>query len=326
MKGIAHFISGVAVASMFPVAMDTAASGNPLLLVLGGICGILPDTLDFKFYRFFYKHDLYIEPDALKPDAQSIADQLAVAIDLAGEERMYLVKCCTIRLGADLWQQYNISFDAIHQCVEVSYGPVVNTGQMPITPKDEALPSGLAVVASDLLQTYDSAYSIDIFDGPSFGFQRESSGKVALHFLPWHREWTHSLTLGGLLAMMLAAIAYPIGGLALSGTLAAMTLGAFVIHIVEDQLGFMGSNLFYPFTKKRWSGLHIMRSGDALPNFSAVWFSILIIFWNCYSTVQPAGLNWKLIPFFFMLFILPLGLTLICRSIRNIGRLFAWER
>ncbi len=61
--------------------------------------------------------------------------------------------------------------------------------------------------------------------------------------------------------------------------------GAFAIHVLEDQLGFMGSNLFAPFTKRRARGLCWMRSGDALPNFGTVWFCCLLIFWNAYRAM-----------------------------------------
>lgn len=51
MKGIAHFITGVAIATFFPEVVQQAAGGS-LLPMLGGIAGILPDTLDFKFARY----------------------------------------------------------------------------------------------------------------------------------------------------------------------------------------------------------------------------------------------------------------------------------
>ena len=63
MKGIAHFSSGIAAASFFPWSVQAAAEGNPLYFILGGIFGLLPDTADFKFYRFFYRHDVNIELD-----------------------------------------------------------------------------------------------------------------------------------------------------------------------------------------------------------------------------------------------------------------------
>ena len=54
MKGIAHFITGVAIATMFPEVVEQAAGGS-LLPVLGGIAGILPDTIDFRFTRYLYR-------------------------------------------------------------------------------------------------------------------------------------------------------------------------------------------------------------------------------------------------------------------------------
>ena len=51
MKGIAHFITGVALATFFPEVVQSGAQGS-LLPMLGGIAGILPDTLDFKFARY----------------------------------------------------------------------------------------------------------------------------------------------------------------------------------------------------------------------------------------------------------------------------------
>ena len=63
MKGIAHFSLGIAAASCFPAAVQAGAEGNPLYFILGGIFGLLPDTLDFKFYRFIYSHDVEITPD-----------------------------------------------------------------------------------------------------------------------------------------------------------------------------------------------------------------------------------------------------------------------
>ena len=51
MKGISHFITGVALATFFPEVVQAGAQGS-LLPMLGGIGGILPDTLDFKFARY----------------------------------------------------------------------------------------------------------------------------------------------------------------------------------------------------------------------------------------------------------------------------------
>ena len=54
MKSIAHFLTGIAIATLFPEVVHRAAEGS-LLPVLGGIAGVLPDTLDFKFVRYLYR-------------------------------------------------------------------------------------------------------------------------------------------------------------------------------------------------------------------------------------------------------------------------------
>lgn len=276
MKGIAHFISGVAAASFCPWAVEAAMEGNPLYFVLGGAFGILPDTLDFKFYRFFYHHDVYVEPDAKNPDPQKIAEQVAAAVEMAArEKRTVRIKLCTVRMGADYWRQYSIKFDTEKQEVDVRIGSVVNTGQVPVPnsePDEHRV--GRAKVACKMIQTYDSVTRVDIFDGPTFAIQPDDQGRVELHFLPWHRNWSHSFTMGAVFA--------GIGWLFWGWQAAVVIFLGMAAHLIEDQLGLMGSNLFFPFTKKRFHGLHLMRSGDSLPNFGTVWTCCLLIFWNLY--------------------------------------------
>lgn len=276
MKGIAHFISGVTAASFCPWAVKAAMEGNPLYFVLGGVFGILPDTIDFKFYRFFYPHDVYIEPDSRNFDPQDIADTLARTLEkTVAEKRTCRVKLCTVRMGADYWQQYTVKFDSQTQEVLVEKGPVVNTGQVPVpgsSPAEKKI--GRAKVAVPMVQTYDSVTHVDIFDGPTFSFQPDPKGRVELHFLPWHRNWSHSFTVGAVLAA--------IGAWIWDWRAAVVIFLGMAAHLLEDQMGLMGSNLFFPFTKRRMHGLHLMRSGDALPNFGVVWACCLLIFWNLY--------------------------------------------
>ncbi len=302
MKGISHFVSGVAAASFFPGAIEAAQAGNPLYFVLGGALGIMPDTLDFKFYRFFYKHDVYIEPDPLKPDPQKIADQLAAAVGQATKQKkMVRVKLSTIRLGADYWQQYVVRFDPDTQEVLVRFGPVVNTGQVPVPNSEpEKNNVGRAKLPMPIVQTYDATTRVDIFDGPTFGFEADDKGEIILHFLPWHREWSHSFTLGAAFAIL--------GWLIWGWEAAAVIMAAYSVHVIEDQMGFMGSNLFFPFTKKRSQGVHIMRSGDALPNFSAVWISCMLIFWNLYRYTPDQLYHFTFFQLMLYGIIIPMGI------------------
>jgi len=289
MKGFSHFMSGVAVASFGPWAIDAALNGNPIFFVLGGACGILPDTIDFKFYRFFYEHDVYVTPDPKSPDPQYVADEFARAVALAVDEKRYVrVKLVSVRLGADFWQQYTVKIDNEKMEVLVKFGPVVNTGQVPVEGTEKRYPTiARAKLKAKVIQTYDAGLKVDIFDGPTIGLKPMDNGDLDLEFLPWHREWSHSLTVGAMLGVLVGVLAYFVSGWAAAWQCFVTIAACYGVHVVEDQLGHMGSNIFYPITKLRTPGLHWMHSGDGMPNFLTVWICCLLIFWNLYRG-QPA--------------------------------------
>ncbi len=277
MKGIAHFITGVAVATFFPEIVHSAAQNLSFGPLLGGLAGLLPDTLDFKFVRYFDRLDEEIDPakittEAGHPDPQRIAERVAAAMNRAYDTgRRVKVHLHTLKLGADLWRQYSVAFDLDRNQVVVRIGPVVTTGQVPYAGSEIAgLGPGRAQVKARILHTYDAETKIDIFSGPSLAFEKAGEA-IEVTFLPWHRAWTHSLAV----ALLLGAVGFliaPVYGLAMA--LAALA------HVVEDQLGFMGSNLLFPITRKRAMGLKLLRSGDAIPNFLAVWISLAVILLN----------------------------------------------
>lgn len=302
MKGISHFVTGVMAASFCPWAVKAAAEGNPLYFILGGAFGLLPDTIDFKFYRFFYRHDFYVDPDPQHPDPQAIADALAQAVDKARTAgRPVRIKLNTVRMGADYWRQYVVRFDADQQEVRVAIGPVVNTGQVPVPdsePKDRVV--GRARLSVPIVQTYDATTRVDIFDGPTFAMEADDQGRVVLHFLPWHRNWSHSFLVAGVWALL--------GWLAWNWQAAVVIFAGYSAHLLEDQLGFMGSNLFFPLTRKRFMGLHMMRSGDAIPNFSAVWLSCLLIFWNLYRLTPGLRYRFNFLQLIVYGAVFPIGL------------------
>ena len=284
MKGITHFISGVAIATFFPPVVQMAAEGS-LLPVLGGIAGILPDTLDFKFARYFEAFDLEIDPGP-QPDAQRIAAALVGAMRSAFEaDQPQSVMLHTIRLGADLWRQYVVRFDPAQGEIAVRIGPVVTTGQVPFPGSEPAGAEEVrARVGVPLVHTYDAENRVDIFSGPSFHFVRQGE-RLHVHFLDWHRRWSHSLTLAAALGLATAAAAalaaLAAGGLTPTPLWAGLVVGLGCAgHVLEDQLGYMGSNLFYPFTRERAAGLRLLRSGDAIPNFLTVWTAGALILFN----------------------------------------------
>jgi len=248
--------------------------------MLGGIGGILPDTLDFKFARYFEKYDLEIDPGA-DPDPEAIADALAGAMRRAYEEgKSQNVMAHTIKLGADLWREYAIRFDPENGEVGVRVGPLVNTGQVPLPGSEpEGAAEARRKLGVPLVHTYSSEYKVNIFSGPSFRFEREGD-QLYVHFLDWHRRWSHSLTLSVVVGALMGLFVGLVAGWN-TGLWASLVTGiGFAGHVLEDQLGYMGSNLFWPLTKKRSPGLKLVHSGDALPNFLTVWTSVALILFN----------------------------------------------
>lgn len=276
MKGMTHFISGVAAATFVEAAVTGAAAEGSLALVLAGAGGILPDTLDFKFAQFLEFKDVDVEPDPRDPDPQAIADAAARAMTMALEEdREVRVHFHTAQLTGDLSRQYFLRFDPAGQALHVRIGPAVTMSQVPVDIGDGvAGRTASAALPRPIHYDYEEESAVDIFHGPVLGFRpsRKGDGAVDVLFIPWHRRWTHSLTVGTVLAAAVALAFGPLYGL-------CMGIGWFT-HVLEDQLGHMGSNLFYPFTRDRFRGMKLMRSGDALPNFFFVWLAVALIFFN----------------------------------------------
>jgi membrane-bound metal-dependent hydrolase YbcI (DUF457 family) len=305
MKGFTHFISATALASCVPGAAAYAVEHTSYILVLGGVFGLLPDTLDFKLNRFLHHYDYMYEP-AQDPDPQEIAEVLAAHIQRAADERRTIdLHLHTIKLSADLWRVYTIRFDQDTREIVVNIGPIVNTGKVPV-PGSEPTErrEGRARVTCDFVQSYAALTTVSIFSGPSFAL-KPKHGFVDIQFIPWHRGWTHSLTFGllcGLVAWGLAAWyhrawLYPGWMFA-----AVITVGNWT-HIFEDQFGFMGSNLLAPFTSERARGFRMMHAMDALPNFLTVWLSVALLFWNLYRANPPTAFSLPMSGFSYLVYV-----------------------
>ncbi len=205
--------------------------------------------------------------------------------------------------------------------VTVRIGPLVNTGQVPLPGSEPPRATeARANIGAPLVHTYDEEIKIDIFSGPSFRFERQGD-RLHVHFLDWHRRWSHSLTLAAALGLETTGIAALIESASRPSPTqtplwAGLVVGlSFAAHILEDQLGFMGSNLFYPFTRRRTAGLRLFRSGDAVPNFLTVWTAAALILLNLdrFSALP------RLDPWWF------LGLAVVL-PLAVLGGLYVWQR
>ncbi len=247
MKGISHFLAGVAAATFVPGVVESAAQGS-YLIVLGGFFGLLPDTLDFKFARYFEQH-VNIDPDPGNLDPQVIATAVAAEIDRAAEtDRSIRLQLHNIPLGPNRWRQYRIRFDSERSEVVITIGPIVNSALAPLDESGQRV--ARVKTTAKINYTYEGEMTADIWNGPSFAFVPKAQG-VEIQFLPWHRAWSHSFTLAALLGLITGLLF----GSAQAGLVAFLGMSA---HIVEDQLGYLGSNLFWPITKDRSAGARLL--------------------------------------------------------------------
>ena len=271
MKGIAHFIGGLAAASFFPAAIRAAHDGDPWLMLMGGAFGLLPDTLDFKFARYFCRHDMEIAPDPLRPDAKMVADALAGAVQATHEYwRPVCVKLHTVRLSAQTWLQYRVRVRRKTRRIEVVFSEIVDSGGNIVG----RLPSEIAAfsaLSSDLFMDYGNSLSIGFLEGPTLRFCSHGDC-VSATFIHWHREWSH----GFLMSLTCGLACWLLFG----GAAGAIAAVAVMQHVLADQLGFMGGNLLYPFERTRRNGARISKSDDPRWNFAAVWCSGACVLWN----------------------------------------------
>lgn len=309
MKGIVHFISGIAVATFVPAAATLAASEKSFILMLGGLFGLLPDTLDFKFYHFFYRRDRVIDPDPADMDAAEIARQIAAcANDAIKEGREIRLQLQTIQLSADTWRRYSVAFDVEKSEVHVEIGPVITTSQVPFhdsVPREKVF--GSAKVNGKMLYTYDRSTAVDILRGPSFSFKPAGRNEVAISFLPWHRSWSHSVTLSVALGAAMWLLFGQVYGL--------VTGLAMLAHVLLDCLGFMGSNLFWPITRGRTPGFRLARSASAMPNFVAVHASIVAIVFNLNRISDSPAFSVPWYEFFLWSFAVPLAVLMAIAAV-----------
>ncbi|MBQ2594373.1 MAG: AAA family ATPase, partial [Candidatus Riflebacteria bacterium] len=211
MKGFTHFISGMAVASFFPQAVHMAASESSFILCLGGLFGILPDTLDFKLAKYFYKSDFEVKPDPNKLDAREIANGIAQAVNKAIETGRGTVQLHTMQIASNRWRSYLLRFDTKTSEICVDIGPEVDTGQIPFDGtelKDPEKAHARVKVNCEFYQQFDKVSNIAIMTGPCFEFAKREDGKMEIVFLPWHRQWSHSFTLGMLIAFLVGLVTF----------------------------------------------------------------------------------------------------------------------
>lgn len=283
MKGLTHFMSGVALASFIPAAMKLGNNqiASSYIMALGGFFGIMPDTLDFKVGQFFEKPNYEVEMDPNKPDPQDMAEQIARAMDECDETGRYIkVQLYPMRVGVDLWRQYVVKFDPDTNEVVIVINEIVTTSQVPyLGTEPETNRIGRAKVKGKMLETHGRPSVVDIMSGPMFGFKKVKE-RVEVEFLPWHRTWSHSYVLGFFLACIAGLIASLIAGWNIGWLYGLVGFLGYSIHITEDLTGHMGGSLLWPFVKSRTNGLCLFKASNPHANFQVDYVAAALILFN----------------------------------------------
>ncbi len=224
------------------------------------------------------------------PHPQGIANTIKRAIEEAYHEGERIVKIHNIRLPGDVYRRFMIHLDPPKREVRVEMGPIVTPGGVSIGGDvPEYRKYGVAKVDVPFIKTYPKPTRIDSFSGPEIAFRRaEFKGKTVVkdRFLPWHHGFSHSMTMGVIIGLVVFAFFKLIGYEHATALALASMIGQW-LHVFEDQLGFMGSNLFPPLTKDVIPGFKLGESGSGLTNFSTAWLMIAMMIWNFNRFTDP---------------------------------------
>jgi len=267
MKGITHFCAGIAVASCFPYAIETAVSGNPICFVIAGIMGIIPDTIDFKFLCFIKHIDYRIIPEYDNFDPDIIAEEVRKAVEdchLTNKKRT--MRLCSVRMSPEKWFEYSISFRGKEIIVKENS-------------KENSSKKGVATAVLPFHCSYDATTTATIFVGPTITLVPKD-GYTQVDFIDWHRGLSHSFVMALVLSLLIAIF--------FNITVGIIVFSSYCSHILLDQLGHMGSAIFWPFNKNKTSGYSLCHSISRFANVFTVAVSTLVVFANLFYFQYPS--------------------------------------
>ncbi len=301
MKGLSHFSIGVAAGFWLPNVAERASNGSGWEMLICAVAGLLPDTLDFKFARFFSREDMTVDFAPTDFHAQDVAQKCTQALEMAiSQNRPIHLRLHTSQIDSGSWLSYNIHFDSAAKTITVNELGIVNMSgenvrEIIISPENA---NAQLIATQQFYIEGNGNVKVDVLSGPTISFGPRENNRVEIVFIPWHRGFSHSLTLGTALAA-LAAFAF-------GWHYFLLVAVPFWLHVLVDQLGHLGSNLFWPFTKRRFRGIKLFHSSDSAPNFFAVWFSAMLILFKADSIAKDAFFSQNPLLFFSITCALPL--------------------
>ncbi|MEW5760863.1 MAG: hypothetical protein AB1779_08875 [Candidatus Thermoplasmatota archaeon] len=300
MKGITHFLFGIAVATCFSAAVKSAIYEKSLIILLGGFFGYLADSIDFRYSRYVIGRDYEVSPGK-EFDAKRVTDVIVNAIEKAYEMKSkIIVKLHTMRESAIYYRSYSVFIDPVKKEVTTKIGGLVTIGQA--IARTSGLPGSVPEnnkytrsFRPNVYHTYDLETLVQIFSGPDLSFTYDR-GLVRIDFIPWHRaKLSHGLFLPLILAPIFFIIFNFIGwSMELSLIGCIIIILSFWGHVIVDFTGKLGNNLAYPLTKKRIKGIELTTSGGVMGNVFTSYICITTIIWNlnAYADSPAFTMHW----------------------------------
>ncbi|MFT5473177.1 MAG: hypothetical protein ACI856_001504 [Kiritimatiellia bacterium] len=234
----AMFFFGVALASCLPSVLAQATSGNPTLLLGGGICAVLPDLLE-RALRHRRRHvDITVAPDPQSPDAHVIALGLADGIAAAVQRRSPIHVCIRPTLtGPDTWLALDACLMKRNNTITVTFHGDGTTAAASI-PSPASIARGASVTSRE----------------PHSSFLKitpQADGSVVVAEDNAYAAWAHAITPAILIALGASVLFTPTAGVIL--------FSAWTAHLLIDQAGKDGCCWLAPFSSSTVPGLRWLK-------------------------------------------------------------------
>lgn len=265
---------GAATASFVPTAAAAAAGGHPGCLVLGAVCGCLPDVLDDVRTTFSRPPDLRVVPDPADPGGCNVAKALAGACDrVRGGARPETVRveappvrpgvhlCCRLAL-----EPGTSTFEVTFHHVAVDDGGNEAAAGREVARRQRATSTGRILIEDDVSALARPG------GGAVVALLPAGRDGVRVVFEPDRRRGSHSLAAAGAVALCAWA--------ALDGAAAVVAAASMLGHIACEHLRSGGVAWFYPLERRRRRSVRGRGVGWLADPLLATGASVAAVGWN----------------------------------------------
>lgn len=278
----ARFAAGLAWASLWISSGATSALPAGLLLLLGGICALAPDSLDHWGVRLFQQIDIHVVSDPLQPMPGLVSEALAHAILVCRSEQRRIRVEIYPWDEANRWVRQTIAFDNRSRRVTVAWN-----GDAATTPFAASLAS-------------DHPFRMEIGeDSLTLDLRPRADGRIQITPTPWKQGWSHSLAA----ALGAGALAWCTAG-SVAGMVCA---GAWIIHSLIDHCGFAGVAWAFPRPRQHAAGLQWRQLRPSAGfHLGLIWLGGLVAVWNVTRAAHPGMFHVSVVPLILCAGITPL--------------------